>query len=143
MLAILSVICATAQASPLEGRLLHAGKESESRSNYYTNEFTQTPDAYGEHEEFEGMYLYGMIIGFIVTGIAMIFAVTTILLDEVNRHKRFEADVQNSINTMKSTYECTQQDIDAYLKEYAKKEELRGNKKLAEELERARLAEIN
>ena len=39
--------------------------------------------------EFKGGYQIGIITGFIVTGIAMIFAVYTIIDDEFQRHARF------------------------------------------------------
>ena len=43
--------------------------------------------------EFEGAYLYGVIIGFIVTGAAMIFATCRLIKDEMDRHVDFAQKV--------------------------------------------------
>ena len=46
--------------------------------------------------EFKGGYQIGIITGFIVTGIAMIFAVYTIIDDEFQRHARFAQNVEDA-----------------------------------------------
>ena len=50
------------------------------------------------------MYLIGAIIGFTVTGLAMIFAVTTVVRDEINRHKQFAIDVDEAEKKLMSRY---------------------------------------
>lgn len=144
MLALLSVMMSSfAEAKPIEGRMLHAGLESESRSNYYTETFADAPNTYGTNEEFEDAYLWGTIIGFIVTGIAMIFAVTVIIYDEIKRHEKFTKDVIDSERVLRSKWQCTASDIEGFKAELAQRELARTNKKLADEQERARLAEVN
>ena len=53
------------------------------------------------------MYLIGTIVGFTVTGLAMIFAVTTIARDEYNRHGTFANDVVEAENKLMSRYKLT------------------------------------
>ena len=53
------------------------------------------------------MYLIGTIVGFTVTGLAMIFAVTTIARDEYNRHGTFADDVKKAEDKLMRNYKLT------------------------------------
>lgn len=70
------------------------GNKADSRSKkYYTDVFNMASDSHGASDEFEGMYLVGLIIGFITTGFFVIFGAIVIVKDEVDRHKKFAANV--------------------------------------------------
>ena len=84
MLAAASLMSAAVQAEEvLTGRNLHGGDKADSRSKYYTDRFIMMSDSHGPAADFEGMYLYGCIIGFSATAIFMIFALTMIIQDEL------------------------------------------------------------
>ena len=119
------------------------GDAGDSRSQYYTNVFNMGPETHGEQEEFEGMYLIGMILGMVTTGLFMIFGVIVILRNEVKRHYEYSDDVQKAKNKLTGKqFECSVSDMNAYAKEFKDKELSRGKAVDAEE-ERRRLAEIN
>lgn len=119
------------------------GDKGDSRSQkYYTDVFNMGPDSYGPEEEFEGMYLLGMIIGFIVTGFFMIFGVIVIVRDEILRHKRFEMDLEKVKNTLRTTYNVSAGMMGTFATEFRDREAARGKKKDAE-AERKALQEIN
>ena len=124
----------------LEGRQLHQDK-GESRSKYYTNTFSQG-DAYnGGHEEFIGGNLAAVVIGFVCTGIFMIFAVINLIVDEYQRHGAFRKKVDNDIKSLKLKG-VDDSTLEKWAREFADKELARGKPKDTEE-ERQRLAEIN
>ena len=127
-------------ADVMRGRQLHDAK-SESRSQYYTNVFSEGDKFNGGHEEFIGGNLAGVIIGFVATGIFMIFAVVNLIIDERNRHIAFAKKVENDIQDLKlrGTDDAT---IEKWKREFAEKEAARG-KPVDTEEERRRLAEIN
>lgn len=84
MLAAASLMSAAVQAEEvLTGRNLHGGDKADSRSKYYTDRFIMMEDSHGPAADFEGMYLYGCIIGFTATAIFMIFALFNIIQDEL------------------------------------------------------------
>ena len=124
----------------LGGRNLHQEK-GESRSKYYTDVFSQGDSYNGGHEKFEGGYLAGVVCGFIVTGVFMIFAVINLVVDEYQRHGAFQKKVDNDIKSLKlkGIDDAT---LEKWAREFADKELNRGKPKDTEE-ERQRLAEIN
>ena len=80
-----------AEETVLRGRALHNSEKGDSRATkYFTDFFNVSKNTHGEAPEFEGAYLVGMILGFLVTGGFMIFGVTTLILDEIKRHKDFK-----------------------------------------------------
>ena len=76
-----------------------------------------------------------MIVGFVLLTGLMIFAVITIVLDEVQRHKDFQRRVADDEYKLKTSHGCTQQDIELMRQEFEQRERLRGNLK---DQERAR-----
>ena len=119
VLAMGAAICALANAeSALRGRALDVTDKADSRSSAFTDTFTTTPDSFGAPEEFEGIYLVGLIAGFVTTAIAMIFAVVVILRDEKLRHKRFKEDVELAKKRLMTKHGCSQQDIVLYEAEF-------------------------
>jgi len=153
-LAMGAVLCAFASAkSALRGRSLDDTAtfmgsvddfrdKDDTRSEAFTDTFNVSEDSHGPQEEFEGGYQLGLILGFIVTGVAMLFAVVVILNDECKRHTKFQKMVEDDIHQLKAKHGCSQADIDRYMTEFEDKEKLRGVKVDAEE-ERKKLAEIN
>ena len=101
-----------------------------------------SPESHGPHEEFTGGYQIGLILGFVVTAFAMVFAVVVILNDECNRHDRFKKLIEDDIHQLKAKHGCSQADIDRYLAEFEDKEKIRGQK-VDTEAERQKIAEIN
>ena len=160
MLAIAAVLCAgvsaekklsfsstpTPTANPENYRIRseNNGNKGDSRSQkYYTEVFNMAPDSYGPEEEFEGMYLLGMIIGFIVTGFFMIFGFIVIVRDEVLRHKKFEEDLEKEKKKLTSdTYGVSSGMMATFAAEFRDKEAARG-KAVDAEAERKALQEIN
>ena len=124
----------------LEGRQLHQDK-GESRSKYYTNTFSQGDKYNGGHEEFIGGNLAAVVIGFVCTGIFMIFAVINLIVDEYQRHGAFRKKVDNDIKSLKLKG-VDDSTLEKWAREFADKELARGKPKDTEE-ERQRLAEIN
>ena len=83
MVCLASMLCILATADEaIHGRSLHEGNKSDSRSKYYTLSFNLAPNTHGEPEEFEGAYLYGLILGFIATIGFIIFGFSAIIFDE-------------------------------------------------------------
>ena len=72
-------------------------------SEGYVNCFSYPEDTH-DVAKFEDMYLIGAIIGFTVTGLAMIFAVTTVVRDEINRHAQFAIDVSEAEQKLMTRY---------------------------------------
>ena len=144
MLAVASLMSAAVLAKEaLQGRMLHdeTGKEG-SRSKYYTQEFNNGPLTHGKPAEFEGGYMIGCIIGFLLTGIFMICAVINSLYDEYKRHKFYEAKIRSDQQRLQENYNVTPADIQVFIREFEEKERTRGVKKDTA-AEQAELAEIN
>ena len=92
---------------------------------------------------FEGSYQIGVILGFIVTGCAMIFAVSVIIADEFGRHKDFAAQILKDEDILLTKLGCSANDIDRYRTDFITKENAVAMSKAEEEAEREKLAEIN
>jgi hypothetical protein len=90
------------------------GNAIDSRSKYYTNVFNMGPETHGEQEEFEGMYLIGTILGFVTTGLFMIFGFIVIVADEVKRHETYSSDIAKLKKKLEGKqFECTVSDMKA------------------------------
>ena len=136
-----SMLCVLASANEvLRGRALM--NKSESRSKYYTDYFSSQPNTFGEKQEFEGPYLAGIIVGFIVISILMIFAFVVVTYDEILRHRTYDQNVQDAIQNLINVYKCSPDDVKLIEKEFNDKEEARGKRRDIEK-ERQELAEIN
>lgn len=120
------------------------GDKGDSRSTkYYTEVFNMSPETYGPEEEFEGMYLIGMILGFVTTGLFMIFGFIAIVRDECKRHEDFKANVEKEKNKLTAVpYSMDASQMRILDKEFRDREESRG-KAVDVEKERRELAEIN
>lgn len=125
-------------------RSTNNGDKEDSRSiKYYTDVFNMGPDSYGPEEEFEGMYLIGMILGFVTTGLFMIFGFIKIISDECKRHTTFKDNVEKEKKKLTGApYNCDASTMTQYGKEFKDKENNLG-KKVDAEKERRELAEIN
>ena len=139
-----AALAAMTSAEVLKGRALH-GEESDTRSvNGYTRVFTYESNTRGAPETFEGGYQIGLVVGMITTWAFMIFGIITIITDEVRRHKRFKLEVLTDERKLRTTYNCSEDDMAYYEKEFQDRERLRNmNVKERERLEREALAEIN
>ena len=143
MVCLASMLCVLATADEaIRGRSLHEGKKSDSRSKYYTESFNVAANTTSDKEEFEGAYLYGVILGFIATVTAVFFGFSVIIYDEVKRHETFKFNVQSSKDKLTHHHGATPEDLILYDKEFAEKEATRGQTADAEK-ERLELAEIN
>ena len=144
MLAVASLMSAAVLAEEaLQGRMLHEGDKTKSRSTkYYTDKFNNGPETHGEPAEFEGGYMVGAILGFLFTGIFMVFAVINSLWDEYKRHKFYEAKIRSDQQRLQENYNVTPADIQFFIREFEEKERTRGVKKDTA-AEQAELAEIN
>ena len=82
-MAVCALLGAVVQAGQvLEGRVLHEDKEN-SRSNYFTDKFAAEEGTFGPPAEASGANLAGLVIGFLCTGFFIIFAVITLICDEI------------------------------------------------------------
>ena len=103
--------------------------------------FTYEANTRGAPETFEGGYQIGLVVGMITTWAFMIFGIITILTDEVRRHKRFTLEVLTDERKLRTTYNCSEDDMAYYEKEFQDRERLRNmNVKERERLEREALA---
>ena len=135
------MLCTLVSANEvLRGRSLK--NKSESRSKFYTDNFNVKANTFGDKQEFEGSYLVGLIIGFIVTSILMIFAFVVVTYDEIMRHRNYDKDVQDATDKLINVYKCSSDDIKRIEQEFKDKEENRGKRKDIEK-ERLELTEIN
>ena len=137
-----ALLVAFASASDvMKGRQLHLEKSESKSKPYYTDYFTQGEGYHGAHEAFIDGNLVGVIIGFIATGIFMIFAVVNLIIDEKQRHINFQKKVDNDISDLKlrGVDEAT---LQKWAKEFQEKEATRGQARDLEK-ERQELAEIN
>jgi|Transcript_43156 hypothetical protein len=143
LIAASSLLFAAAAASDvLKGRSLHQ-TQGESKSNLYTITFKEGPNTNGGPEEFEGGNLIGLIIGFVCTGIFMIFASIEIILDEIARHASFKKKiVQAESELLTYVKYCDRTTVNKWLQEFEEKEKARGSK-VDTEKERKELQEIN
>ena len=72
----------------------------------FTETFAQGPDGYGKDYRSEGWELsersqIGLLVGFICTGIFILFALVQIIVDEVKRHSDFENKVNTAFDTLR------------------------------------------
>ena len=73
----------------------------------FTETFAQGPDGYGKDYRSEGWELpersqIGLLVGFICTGIFILFALVQIIVDEVKRHSDFENKVNTAFETLRA-----------------------------------------
>lgn len=98
----------------------------------------------GDSEAFEGIWLIGLIVGFVSTGIFIAYAATVIIIDEVDRHNRFKKDIEEAKKDLRDErkFGVTQDQLNQMLAEFDRREKNRGK---GEDAEKARqeLAEIN
>ena len=81
-------------ANNLRGRSLHAEDKSESKSTQgYTDDFCNVDACYGDDPEFEGANLVGVIVGFAVTGLFMLFGIVVQIRDAIRRVDNYRADL--------------------------------------------------
>ena len=110
---------AIAQAEEvLRGRKLHEGDKNQSRSKYYTDTFINKPENVGKPADYEGMYGIGLIVGFVLTGLFMIFAIFWIVKDEIDRHATYKQKIQDDIKKLQRDYEWTPENIRVALAEF-------------------------
>ena len=141
ILAVSSFLLAIASAQQvLEGRQLH-GDPGESRSQFFTETFNQSPSGFAPRPTFEGGWQLGLILGFVTTGCFMLYGVIVLIWDERNRHIEFKQRVLQDESKLMHTHNVQVQEMDQFRREFADREASLG-KNLDEE-ERARLAEIN
>ena len=142
LLAACQALSAVAQAEEvLSGRKLHSGNADESRSEYYTETISTRSDLSGDPEKFEGLYLVGLIVGFILTGLFMAFAIFWIVKDEIERHWFYLGKIEKDIKRLTNVYGWTDADVKRAADDFVEKERLRGQKDAAKEQEE--LAKIN
>ena len=105
LLAASSALALIASAEQvLQGRSLHNEDPDDSRSETFTIKIPHGPEFHGGEETFEGMYQVGVILGFIVTGLFMLFGAVTLCMDEANRHKMYKFKIMEDEQKMRSTY---------------------------------------
>ena len=88
----------------LKVRDLHSGVPGDSRSSAFTKEFNEAANTNGGKDDYEGMYGVGVIVGFVLTGIFMIFAMAWIILDEIQRHKAYAAKIDEYRSRLMNKY---------------------------------------
>ena len=85
----------------LRGRKLHAEKEDSNSEQGFTDRFCMSDKCYAEKPEFEGGTLIGIIVGFVVTGLFMLFGVVVIIRDEIKRIHDFRDQLVQDRNKLK------------------------------------------
>ena len=73
----------------------------------FTITFANGPETYGADYRTEGWEMsetsmYGILVGFIATGIFIIFALINIIWDEAKRHSEFTMNVVNGFDTLRA-----------------------------------------
>ena len=143
LIAASALLCAYAAAEDvIVGRELHSGNKDDSRSNYYTKSFNVAEGTFGEPQSMTGSYQIGVILGFVTTAVFMIFGVTVIILDEVQRHNNNWRLVRKAEKELKNNHGYKEDQLEAIRREFKDKEAIRG-KKVDAEKERQELAAIN
>ena len=107
VLAACALLCAlgAAEENVLRGRALHVDNKADTRATkYFTDVFNVAPNTHGEAPTFEGTYLAGIIVGFLVTGGFLIFGFTAIVWDECKRHEDFKKQLVKDENTLRNTH---------------------------------------
>ena len=113
----------------------------------FTETFSYGADTYGkdyrdESWEISEMSMYGLIVGFAVTFIFIIFALINIVIDEVQRHADFTNKVETSLDALRAEpYNYSEDAIRALEEEFAVRDAQ--DEAAALEAERKELAEIN
>lgn len=85
----------------LRGRKLHTEKEDSNSEQGFTDRFCMSDKCHAEKPEFEGGNLIGIIVGFVVTGLFMIFGVVVIIRDEIKRIHDFRDQLVQDRNKLK------------------------------------------
>ena len=108
LLALSQILCAVTQAEEvLKGRKLHDGDKTQSRSKYYTDTFVNDPRLVGKPADFDGMFGIGLIVGFILTGLFMVFAIFWIVRDEIERHGTYKQKIEDDKKKLMRDYDWT------------------------------------
>lgn len=137
ILAAISLMMVSAMANEtLRGRALHTEKDETKSTKGFTDIFCMTEQCHAEAPEFEGANLIGLCVGFTVTAGFMIFGVIVIIRDEINRHKKYAADLINDRDRLKRAG-ASDKDIQDIDRQFFEKENAK--KKTAAELEKERL----
>ena len=88
------------------------------------------------------MFGIGLIVGFVLTGLFMIFAIFWIVKDEIERHATYKQKIEDDKKKLTRDYDWTAENIRVALAEFAEKEKLRGQKRDVA-AEQAELAQVN
>lgn len=112
--ALAMVLFATAATAADE--LLFHGRELQTSGKPTTLHFTKmdSPELY-----LSGRATAGLVIGFTSLGIFLLYTIVRIVLDEVQRHTKYKAEVLEDYRTLKSTYNCDQKEIDRIKDDFA------------------------
>ena len=81
-----------------------------------TNEFG--PSYNHEGEDLNDSAMFGLIIGFVVFGGFLLFSIIMLIRDAINRSKYYNDLVESRKLTLRNTYNCSQADIDSFVKEF-------------------------
>ena len=92
------------------GTLFHATDPNVAEDVEYpdfTETFAYGADTYGKDYRSEGwelseQSLIGLIVGFVCTGIFILFALTNIIIDEIQRHADFTNKVETSFDALRA-----------------------------------------
>ena len=145
LIALCAVLFACAAAEePLHGRMLADRVKADTRAKgWYTDTFNWSKTSYGPDETFEGGMQVGLIVGFISTGIFMIFAVSWLIYDEVKRHETFKRQVEEDWARLQRYVGSDPEDKRKYELEFAEREATRKMSKAEAEAQRKALAAVN
>ena len=113
------------------------GKEESGSLEGFTNKFCMTSDCMAEKPEFEGGPLVGVILGFSVTFLFMLFGAIKIIIDEIERHAKYNQDLIDDVEKLKNRYQLTDQQIKDIDEKFHERENAK--QKTAKELETERL----
>ena len=124
-------------ANHLRGRSLHPEDKSESKSTQgYTDDFCMTDECFGPDPEFDGANMIGVVLGFAVTGLFMIFGIVVQIRDAIHRVDNCHADLAKDRRKLQEQG-CDAKMMDQYDNEFIERE---NRKKLTkEEAEKERL----
>ena len=106
----------------------------------FSSSFNNAPGTYGAEREQSTTWI-GIIIGFVCTGVFIIFSLTWVIIDECNRHESFTEQIKKDKELLKREYGKNNQDWQGYENDFeifdAK------NADQLEEEERAEMGKIN
>ena len=134
--ALCCLLMSSAFASHLHGRSLHENKADSLSDDGYTDKFCMKDFCFGPDPEFEGGNLIGVVLGFAVTGIFMIFGIVVQIRDAIHRVDNYHADLAKDRRKLEEQG-CDQQALDLYDREFHERENAKAKTK--EEMEKERL----